>query len=251
MSLKNFNIATAVGVASLLSISFANAADMSFNAKELNGRSSYIGIAIIDSEMADIGFEEATAGKNQIGVPGNASTGKKAGFADPDGFQGTLGNDYGYVRLETEFTFRDTTVNKLTGVNNRNFVLNEGNEVHIGTIMANLAFEYSVDPMELSGEKSSGISLTPFITAGAGALGGIGSMSYMNTNSETDGVDEEMFVAPAIQGGAGLTVGLPFGVELFGKYSEMLAYTYNRRDTNDIHIKTVSGGLRLNFQDNQ
>ena len=247
MSIKNLNIATAVGVATLVSMSFANAADMSFNAKELNGRSSYIGVAIIDSSIADIGFEEAFAGKNQSGVPGNASTGKKAGFADPDGYQGTIGNDYGYVRVETEFSFRDTTINKLTGVNARNFVLNEGNEVHIGTIMANLAFEYSVDPMAMSGKESSGISVTPFITAGAGALGGIGSMSYMNTNNETDGVDEEMFVAPAIQGGAGLTLGLPFGVEVYGKYSEMLAYTYNRRDTNDIHIKTVSGGLRLNF----
>jgi hypothetical protein len=69
----------------------------------------------------------------------------------------------------------------------------------------------------------------------------------MNTNEETDGVDEEMFAAPAVQGGAGLTLGLPFGVEVYGKYTELLGFTFNRRDTNDIHIKTVTGGLRLNF----
>ena len=56
-----------------------------------------------------------------------------------------------------------------------------------------------------------------------------------------------MFVAPAIQGGAGITVGLPYGLEVFGKYNEMLAYTYNYKGSNDIHITTVSGGLRFNF----
>jgi hypothetical protein len=247
MPIKNFNIATVVGAATLMSMSFANAADMSLNAKELNGRTSYIGVAIMNSEIADIGFEEAAAGKNDIGTPGTHSTGKKAGFADDSGIQGTIGNDYGYVRVETEYSYRETTVNKLTGVNNRVFVLNEGNEVHIGSLMTNMAFEYSIDPMEMSGKPSSGVSITPFITVGGGVLAGTGNMSFMNTNSETDGVDEEMFAAPAVQGGAGLTLGLPFGVEVYGKYTELLGFTFNRRDTNDIHIKTVTGGLRLNF----
>lgn len=250
---NKISIAAAIGTLAIMSASVATAGSHEFNAsdfnkKELNGRSSYIGAAFIDSDMADIAFEEAERSESSA----NQRNGMTAGFSDPDGFMGVIGNDYGYVRLETEFSYRESDVNKLSGTVARTEV---SGPIDIGTAFVNLAFEYSIDPgefTELGGSgKSSGFSITPYITAGGGALGVMGNLNFTNTNSNdgqgSDGVDNEMFLAPAIQGGAGITIGLPMGVEVFGQYSEMLAYTYNYRDSNDIHIKSITGGLRFNF----
>lgn len=245
---KNIGVITSVCAAAFLSVNVANAND--WNTKELNGRSSYLGAArIVSSNMGDIGF---TNGPNKNSS--NVASSKKISFDDPDGWLATVGNDYGYVRLETEFGYRDTDVATLTGKAGTTYAQASG-AVDIGTAMMNLAFEYSIDPGELSGGESSGFSITPFVTVGGGALGALGNLNFLTTNvsspigenAKIDGVDNGMFIAPAIQGGAGLTVGLPYGVEIFGNYSEMLAYTYNYKSSNDIHIKTVSGGLRFNF----
>jgi hypothetical protein len=247
------SIAAVIGTFVMFSANVATAGSHEFNPnefnkKETNGRSSYIGVAYINSSMADIGFEEAERHVNS----GNVRNGMTAGFADPDGIMGTIGNDYGYVRIETEFAYRESDVNKLIGVGT---VARTGvsGAIDIGTAFVNLAFEYSIDPgefTELGGSgKSSGFTITPYITAGGGALGVLGNLDFVNTNvgDSPDGVDHEMFLAPAIQGGAGITIGLPMGVEVFGQYSEMLAYTYNYRDSNDIHIKSITGGVRFNF----
>jgi hypothetical protein len=250
---RKTSIAAVIGTFAMLSASVATAGSHEFNPnefnkKELNGRSSYIGVAYISSQMADIGFQEAERTVNSS----KRRNGMTAGFADPDGIMGTIGNDYGYVRIETEFAYRESDVNKLTGTVARTAV---SGPIDIGTAFVNLAFEYSIDPgefKEVGGSgKSSGFSITPYITAGGGALGVLGNLNFTNTGSAPgnvgDGVDHEMFLAPAIQGGAGITIGLPMGVEVFGQYSEMLAYTYNYRDSNDIHIKSITGGLRFNF----
>jgi len=246
MFTKKLSTATAVGLAALLSASVASAMDTSINAKEINGRSSYIGIATANSDLTAISFmddrnTQTSEGKN----------GRTINFDDPDGFLATIGNDYGYVRLETELGFRQADVTSMTGVADAVYTGVSGS-VDIGTAMMNLAFEYSVDPGEVSGSGASGFTVTPYITAGGGALGVHGDLNYLRIANATDpngneSVDNGFFIAPAIQGGAGLTVGLPYGIEVFGGYSEMLAYTYNYRGSNDIHIKTVSGGLRVNF----
>jgi len=246
MFVKTISLLSVIGTFAIMSASVAtadsHATDLSeFNKKELNGRSSYISVAFASSELADIQFEEGE------GVDPTTQNGMTAGFSDPDGIMVSLGNDFGYVRLETEFAHREGDVNSLTGRTARTGV---AGDIDIGTAFMNLAFEYSIDPgAELDGTgKSSGFSVTPYITAGGGVLGVYGDLDFKRISDlEPDGVNHEFFLAPAIQGGAGLTIGLPMGAELFAQYSEMLAYTYNYRDSNDIHIKTVSGGLRLNF----
>ena len=243
MFTKKFSTATAVGLAALLSASLASAADMTLNTKEINGRSSYIGVATSSGDLGDISFRETRGSESTEG-----RNGKKIKFDDPDGLLVTLGNDYGYARLETEFGYREADVASMTGVADASYTGVDGT-AHIGTAMVNLAFEYSVDPGALSGGSSSGFTVTPFITAGGGALGVAGNLFYkrIDLTANQESIDAGFFLAPAIQGGAGITLGLPFGVEVFGKYSEMLAYTYNYKDSNDIHIKSLTGGLRVNF----
>ena len=105
------------------------------------------------------------------GMTSEGRNGKTISFDDPDGLIGTIGHDYGYVRLETELGYRETDVSGMTGVNNAAYTGVSGS-VDMGTAMVNLAIEYSIDPGEISGGKSSGVSVTPYITAGAGGLGG-------------------------------------------------------------------------------
>jgi len=256
--LKNkISIAAAVGTLAILSANVATAGSHEFNPnefnkKEVNGRSSYIGVAFHNSDMADIAFTGAE--RSATSSSGNQREGMTAGFTDPDGIMGIIGTDYGYVRIETEFSYRESDVKSLTG-GAAGARANVDGDIDMGTAFVNLAFEYSIDPgefTELGGSgKSSGFTITPYITAGGGALGVMGNLGFTNSNGDdalgSDGVDNQFFLAPAIQGGAGLTIGLPMGVELYGQYSEMLAYTYNYRDSNDIHIKSVTGGLRINF----
>merc|ERR1712124_159897 len=121
---------------------------------------------------------------------------------------------------ETEIAYRETDVAGMTGVNNASYTGVSGS-VDMGTAMLNLAVEYTVNPGDLAGSKSSGLTLTPFISAGAGGLGLHGNLNYLRIANATDAngnesVDNGMFVAPAVQGAAGLTVGLPYGVEIFG-----------------------------------
>jgi hypothetical protein len=244
MLFKTFSIvAVAVLVAN---VSSAN----EFNAKELNGRTSYVGVAYLDTQTGDNQFDQSAADDTT-----NVRDGKKLKFKDSDGFLATIGNDYGYVRIETELGYRDTSV---TSVTSANPLIKDGSgEVNIGTAMMNLAVEYSIDLGDAGGDATkelSGISITPYIMAGGGAMGVHGDLNYIGSNATRaveatthEGVDNGMLIAPAIQGGVGLTIGLPAGVELFGGYSEILAYTYKYRGSNDIHIKTVSGGLRINF----
>ena len=242
---KNFNLISTVGFATILSVSVASA-DGHSNAKELNGRSSYIGVAYIKSDLGDISFNK---GDQDNGGNLTVSSSKKAAFDDPEGAMVTFGNDYGYVRIENEYSYRETDVKTLTGRDALAYT-NVSGSTHIGTAMVNAAFEYSFDPNVVAGEASSGISLTPYLKAGAGAVGVHGNLNFDNAganDSANDGFDDGMFIAPAMQAGLGLTVGLPYGLEVFGEYSELLAYTYDYKDSNDIHMKTVSGGLRLNF----
>ena len=238
MFTKNLNLIAALSVTAFMSAGAAQAADTDFNKKELNGRTSYIGVSMLQSDIAPVNFHGAkrdftdgTRAQNQVG------------FEDGDGYLVTLGNDYGYVRLETEFGYHDSNVNKIqTGTR-------PSGAIDIGTAMVNLAFEYSVDPSELAEEAPSGFSITPFVQVGGGAFGVLGNLNYgeVGGNGELYGVDNGFFIAPAIQGAAGLTVGLPYGAEVFAQYSEMLAYTYSYRGSDDIHLKQVSGGIRLNF----
>jgi|TARA_B100001094_G_scaffold57935_1_gene53376 hypothetical protein len=254
MLINKFTKATAVGLVTLLSVSVANAGSLGFKEKGLNGSSAYIGVAHLNSDLADISFMEERSGafgNVGRGMTSEGRNGKTISFDDPDGLIGTIGHDYGYVRLETELGYRETDVSGMTGVNNAAYTGVSGS-VDMGTAMVNLAIEYSIDPGEISGGKSSGVSVTPYITAGAGGLGAHGNLNFLRIANATDpngneSIDNGFFLAPAVQGGAGLTVGLPYGVEIFGNYSEMLAYTYNYKGSNDIHIKTVSGGLRVNF----
>jgi hypothetical protein len=250
---NKITIVATVGVFAILSASVATAGSHEFNPnefnkKELNGRSSYISGAVHNSDLADIGFHE-----NRESGSVNPRASKTAAFDDPDGFIAAIGSDYGYVRLETEFGYHETNVKSLTGGSTNRAYTGVGGKIDMGTAMVNLAVEYSIDPGEftqLGGSgKSSGFSITPYVTAGGGVVGVLGNINFANTNAgdPQDGVDNGMFLAPAIQGGAGLTIGLPMGVEVYGQYSEMLAYTYEYRGSNDIHIKTVSGGIRLNF----
>lgn len=244
MLTRTFGTATLAGIVTLLSVSFANAADHlnPFKDKEINGSSKYLSVNILNSDIADISWRETRST-----LTSERRNGKTAKFDDPDGIAGTIGHDYGYVRLESEFGLRETTVSSITGVNNASYT-NVNSDINVGTAMVNLAFEYSVDPSEISGSGASGISLTPYLTAGAGVLGVHGNLEFTRIAGQTkDELDEEFFIAPALQGGAGLTLGLPMGVEVFAQYSEMFASTYNYKSSDDIHIKTVSGGLRLNF----
>jgi hypothetical protein len=246
MLIRKLTTTAVAGLVTLISAGVASANDHTLNAKEINGQSRYISVAIANSDMNDVKFMERRSTRSS-----EMRNGKTVVFDDPDGIVGTLGHDYGYVRLETELGYRSADVSSMTGVNNAVYSGANG-EVNIGTAFANLAIEYTIDPGELSGSVGSGFSITPYITAGGGVLGAHGNLNYdriaiatiTNGNEE---IDEGFFIAPAVQGGAGVTIGLPYGVEVFGQYSEMLAYTYNYRDSSDIHIKTVSGGLRLNF----
>jgi hypothetical protein len=241
---KNFSIITAVGAATLMTMGIANAADLSFNAKELNGSSSYFGLAHADSDLTPISFME----KRSNLQTGNTRHGKTVNFDDPKGFLATYGNDYGYVRLETEVGYRQTDVKSMSGKNDVAYTRVNGN-VEMGTALMNLAVEYSVDPSTLSDGVPSGFSVTPYVSVGGGVLGAFGDLNYKrnSTNHTESPVENQFFAAPAAQAGVGLTIGMPFGVEVFGGYSELLAFTYNYKDTNDIYIKTFSGGLRVNF----
>ena len=246
MLIRKLTTTAAAGLATLISVGVASANDHTFNAKEINGQSRYISVATANSEMNDVKFTERRTANTSEG-----RNGKTVEFDDPDGIVGTLGHDYGYVRLETELGYRNADVSRMTGVADVVYTGVNG-EVNIGTVFANLAIEYSIDPGDFADGVGSGFSITPYVTAGGGVLGAHGNLNYDRIAIATDAngheeIDEGFFIAPAIQGGAGLTIGLPYGVELFGQYSEMLAYTYNYRDSADIHIKTVSGGLRLNF----
>ncbi len=247
MLTNKFTTATAVGLATLLSVSVANAGSLGFQDKEINGSSAYFGVSkIISSDLADVDFMEQRSASTAEG-----RNGKTIQFDDPDGYLLTIGHDYGYVRFETEVAYREADVSGMTGVAGAAYTGVSGS-VDMGTAMVNLAIEYSIDPGELAGSGSNGLSVTPFISAGAGGLGLYGNLNYLRIAATSDpnsneAVDNGMFVAPAIQGGAGITVGLPYGLEVFGKYNEMLAYTYNYKGSNDIHITTVSGGLRFNF----
>jgi hypothetical protein len=237
MLIKNLKLVTTVGTLALLSVSVASAEGHGFNNKELNGRSSYIGVAYVDSDISDVSYTDGKMDNTTFHRGSN-----KVGFGDADGGLFTMGNDYGYVRVETEFGYRSAKINK---------VLNgsaPGGDVDMGTAMVNVALEYSIDMGEVGLEEASGVSLTPYITGGIGVFGVHGNYAFTNTDLETDeGVDNGMFIAPAAQAGVGLTVGLPAGVEVFANYSEMLVETYNYRDSDDVHIQTVSGGLRINF----
>jgi hypothetical protein len=244
MLFKTFSIvAVAVLVAN---VSSAN----EFNAKELNGRTSYVGVAYLDTQTGNNSFDASDVDQ----LTGYRDS-KKVKFKDSNGFLATIGNDYGYVRVETELGYRDTSV---TSVTNQSGIVSGGSgEVNLGTAMMNLAVEYSIDLGDAGGDATkelSGISITPYIMAGGGAMGVHGDLNYIGSNATRaveatthEGVDNGMLIAPAIQGGVGLTIGLPAGIELFGGYSEMLAYTYEYRGSSDIYIKTVSGGLRVNF----
>jgi hypothetical protein len=245
MLIKKVTTAAVAGLATLLSVSVANAVDSNFNAKELNGHSNYLSVARIHTAtVEDVSY------MGQMDNTTGIRTSKTAAFKDADGYLGAFGTDFGYVRVETEVGHRDTEVTGLTGGGDTKRYKGVGGSVDIGTIMANLALEYSVDPSDLAGNGSSGFSITPYVSVGGGALGVLGNLNFLR--AEGIGIGDEslnngMFIAPAIQGGAGLTIGLPFGVEVFGGYSELLGYTYNYKGSNDIHIRTYSGGLRLNF----
>jgi hypothetical protein len=248
MLMKKVFTATAVSLATLLSVGAASAEG--FNEKEINGRTSYIGAAFANSDVGKNQFSASTVDET-IGT----RDGKKVTFDDGDGFLGTIGNDYGYVRLETEFGYRKTEVASVTNLKSGAFI-NSGGDVHIGTAMINLALEYSFDLGETGVGKDLGnISVTPYITAGGGMMGVIGDLNYQGSASRTgavdrvlnEGVDNAMGVFPTVQGGAGLTLGLPYGLEIFGGYSESLAYTYETRGSSNIHLQTVSGGMRINF----
>jgi hypothetical protein len=245
MLFKNLTIAAATVMAVGLTAGTTSADPLDFLNKETNGRSSYIGLAVSDGEIGRIGFRETRAAADVSQM----RNGRKINFDDHDGLFLSLGNDYGYVRLESEFGYREVSVKSMTGVADAVYTGVKG-KAHVGTAMLNMAFEYSVDPVALTGGgESSGFTLTPFITAGGGVLGVHGNLFYkrIDLSAVQEEVDNGFFLAPAVQGGAGVTLGLPYGVEVFGKYSEMLAYTYNFKDTNDIHIKSVTGGLRFNF----
>ena len=248
MFTRKFSITAAVGLAALLSTSTASAMDENFNAKEINGRSDYFSVTSANSDLADISFTESGQGDNNLNTLASAEkrAGKTAAFDDADGVLGALGHDYGYVRLETEFGLRETSVSGLTGEANRVYT-GVQSSIHLGSAMVNLAFEYSVDPGELAGSGPSGFSITPYITGGGGVLGAHGNFQFTTADTELDKTDEAFFIAPALQGGAGLTVGVPFGVELFAQYSEMIGFTHYFKASDDIYIKTVSGGLRVNF----
>jgi hypothetical protein len=254
MLIKKVITATAVSFATLLSVSVANADGHSFNQKETNGRSSYISAArIFDTSIANVTF---TASNNPTE---GARDSKDVNFKDADGFLFTQGNDYGYVRLESEYGYRETSIQSVT--NTGNTVTDGSGNINIGTAMVNLAVEYTFDIGEATkalgggdGAKGSGFSLTPYITAGAGAFGVIGDIQYKGSNADRNvnpqyynGIDDGFFVAPAVQGGLGLTIGLPAGIELYGEYTEMLAFTYETRGSNDVHMKSATGGLRVNF----
>jgi hypothetical protein len=245
MLTKNVTTGAVAGLAIFVAANVASANDFSLNAKEVNGRSSYIGVAHSSGDLGNINFVEAQPSFNQVD---NFRNGKKIKFDDADGIIGTIGNDYGYVRLETEFGYRKADVKEMTGVANAKYTEVKG-KANIGTAMVNLAIEYTVDPSEFTGGATSGITVTPFITAGGGVTGVHGNLGYKRIDLTTtkEEIDEGFFMAPTIQGGAGLTLGLPFGVEVFGQYTEMLAYTYDFKGSNDIHIQSVTGGLRLNF----
>jgi len=248
MFTKKFSTATAVGLAALLSASVASAMDNNFNAKEVNGRSSYFSVTSANSDLADISFTESGQPHNNLNTLASDEkrAGKTVSFDDPDGILGAMGHDYGYVRLETEFGLRETTATGMTGEANRVYTGLQSS-IHLGSAMVNLAFEYSVDPGELAGSGPSGFSLTPYITGGGGVLGAHGNFQFTRSDNTLDNTDEAFFIAPALQGGAGMTLGVPFGVELFAQYSEMIGFTHYFKASDDIYIKTVSGGLRVNF----
>ena len=239
---RKISTATAVGLAALLSATTVSAMDSNFNAKEINGRTDYLSVAIVNSDMANISWRES-----REATTSESRNGRTAKFDDPDGFIGAFGQDYGYVRLETEFGYRETSVTSISGQNNVNYT-DVDSDINIGTAMVNVAFEYSFDPGKLAGSESVGFSLTPYVTAGAGMLGAQGKLHYLRADGNVkENINDEFFIAPSLQAGVGLTVGLPFGAELFGQYSEMFGSTYNIRSSDDIHIKSVSGGLRVNF----
>lgn len=244
MWINKVTTATVAGLATLLSVSVASATD--FNKKEINGHSNYIGAAnIFSSDVGDISFMENRDQSTGI------RNGKKAGFDDPDGFLGSYGTDFGYVRVETEIGYRETDVTSLSSSGGGTYTGVSG-AIDMGTAMINMAIEYSFDPGEMTGGSTSGIAITPFVTVGGGGLGLLGNLNYLSSDLNKFGeaqqsIDNGMLIAPAIQGGAGLTIGLPMGVEVYGAYSEMLAYTYGIKSSNDIHIKNVTGGLRVNF----
>ena len=248
MLFKNLTVAAATVMAVSLTAGLTSAEPLDFLNKETNGRSSYLGVAISDGEIGRIGYLESNNENDGNTSDAGDRNGKKINFDDHDGILVTVGNDYGYGRLETEFGFREVTVKSMTGVADAVYTGVNG-KANVGTAMLNMAFEYSVDPVELTGGKSSGFTLTPFVTAGGGALGVHANLFFkrIDLTAAQEEVDNGFFIAPAIQGGAGVTLGLPYGVEVFGKYSELLAYTYNFKDSNDIHIKAVTGGLRFNF----
>jgi len=242
MLIKTFGTATVAGLATLLSVSVASAMDLNpFKNKEINGSSKYLSVNILNSDVDDISWRETREPTTSEG-----RNGRTAKFDDPDGIAGTIGHDYGYVRIESEFGLRETTVSSLTGVADASYT-GITSAVNLGTAMVNMAFEYSVDPSDLSGNGASGISLTPYLTVGAGVLGVHGNLGYTRINGTLEKLEEEFFIAPALQGGVGLTLGVPMGFEVFAQYGEMLASTYNYKGSDDVHIKTVSGGLRLNF----
>ena len=240
MFTRTFGTASAMGLAALLSISVANA-ENPIKDKEINGRSDYFSVNILNSDIEDISWNDSREPTTSEG-----RNGRTAKFDDPDGLSGSMGMDYGYVRLETEFGLRETTVSSITGVANASYT-GITSAVNVGTAMVNMAFEYSVDPSDLSGNGTSGVSLTPYVTVGAGVLGVHGNLGYTRINGTLEKIEEEFFIAPALQGGVGVTLGLPMGFEVYAQYSQMFASTYNYRSSDDIHINTTSGGLRVNF----
>ena len=62
MLINKFTKATAVGLVTLLSVSVANAGSLGFKEKGLNGSSAYIGVAHLNSDLADISFMEERSG---------------------------------------------------------------------------------------------------------------------------------------------------------------------------------------------
>jgi hypothetical protein len=231
MTIKTFGIVTATALAVSLTASISNADVLDLNKKEVNGKSIYLGIAYMETEFPLIVARENSIEQGFKGTMDDSQTG-----------QLTFGTDFGYVRSEVEASYRQTELSSVTGGTQAH------GQTHLGSIINNIAIEYSIDPLEVAGQGSSGFSVTPFVMGGIGAIGGVFNVSYLDSAGVyKNSSDDTMVVAPASQIGAGLTIGTPFGLELFAQYSELQAYTFGRKGVSDVKLDNISGGLRINF----
>jgi len=228
--IKTLSIATAAVIVAGVGLKTAEA-------KDLNGASSYVGVSYVSTDIDDIGYNNSRYDRD------TGRTQNEVGFKKATGGLLHLGHDLGYVTAEAEFGYRTTKVDKiLKGSDARG-------TVNIGSAMLNLGLEYSVGADDL-GAELGGFTITPFVSAGGGVLAGDFSLKYDDVNLDSTNrtvLDDEMFAAPALQAKVGLAIGLTHGVEAIASYSEMKVFVFNNRNADDLHLKTVSGGLRFNF----